>query len=86
MIWDLELKEYQMNTILWELKWSLGTRIHVLRDRSRRFLLLTREAYIKKIAKQYGIDLDGRLLRHIHDRIRASFLLSVLLRIIDEGL
>jgi hypothetical protein len=50
--------EYQMNT-LGELKWFLG--IHVLRDRSRRLLWLTQEAYIEKIAKQYEIDLNGRL-------------------------
>lgn len=54
-----ELKrEYQMS-ILGELKWFLG--IHVLRARSQRLLWLTQEAYIEKIAKQYGIDLDGRL-------------------------
>jgi hypothetical protein len=50
--------EYQMNT-LGELKWFLG--IHVLRDRSRRLLWLTQDAYIEKIAKQYEIDLNGRL-------------------------
>ena len=33
----------------------------MLRDRSRRLLWLSQEAYIEKIAKQYGIDLDGRL-------------------------
>ena len=44
---------------LGELKWFLG--IHVLRDRSRRLLWLTQEAYIEKIAKQYEIDLNGRL-------------------------
>ena len=57
MIQELK-KEYQMS-ILGELKWFLG--IHVLRDRSQRLLWLTQEAYIEKIAKQYGIDLDGRL-------------------------
>src|SRR6267378_4076903 len=50
--------EYQMST-LGELKWFLG--IHVLRDRSRRLLWLTQEAYIEKIAKQYEIDLNRRL-------------------------
>ena len=50
--------EYQMST-LGELKWFLG--IHVLRDRSQRLLWLTQEAYIEKIAKQYEIDLNGRL-------------------------
>jgi hypothetical protein len=59
----------------------------VLRDRSRRLLLLTREAYIKKIAKQYGIDLDGRLLdTSMTESVLLNFRLSVLLRIFDEGL
>ena len=57
MIQELK-KEYQMS-ILGELKWFL--RIYVLLDRSQRLLWLTQEAYIEKIAKQYGIDLDGRL-------------------------
>jgi hypothetical protein len=42
-----------------KLKWSLG--IYVLRDRSRRLLWLTLDAYIENIAKQYEIDLNGRL-------------------------
>jgi len=45
---------------LGELKWFLG--IYVLRDRSQRLLWLSQEAYIKKIANQYEIDLKGRLL------------------------
>jgi transposase InsO family protein len=51
-------KEYQMS-ILGELKWFLG--IHVLRDRSKRLLWLSQEAYVEKIAKQYEIDLNERL-------------------------
>ena len=43
-----------------ELKWFLG--IYVLRERSQRLLQLLQEAYIKKIANQYEIDLKGRLL------------------------
>ena len=42
-----------------ELKWFLG--IHVLRDHSQRLLWLSQEAYIKKIANQYKIDLRGYL-------------------------
>src|SRR6266702_3007760 len=44
---------------LGELKWFLG--IHVLHDCSQRLLWLSQEAYIKKIANQYEIDLTGRL-------------------------
>src|SRR6266568_2969525 len=43
-----------------KLKWFLG--IHVLHDYSQRLLWLSQEAYIKKIANQYEIDLIGRLL------------------------
>src|ERR1700722_76362 len=51
-------KEYQMST-LGELKWFLG--IYVLHNRSQRLLWLSQEAYIKKTANQYEIDLKGRL-------------------------
>ena len=51
-------QEYKMKT-LGELKWFLG--IHVLRDRRRKKLWLSQEAYIEKIANQYEIDLTGRL-------------------------
>src|SRR6266702_664120 len=44
---------------LGELKRFLG--IYVLRDRSQRLLWLSQEAYIKKIANQYKINLTGRL-------------------------
>jgi Reverse transcriptase (RNA-dependent DNA polymerase) len=40
---------------LGELKWFLG--IHVLRDRSKRFIWLSQQAYVEKIAGQYNIDL-----------------------------
>ena len=52
-------KEYQMST-LGELKWFLEN--HMLRNRSQRLLWLFQEAYIKKTANQYEIDLKGRLL------------------------
>ena len=52
-------KEYQMST-LGELKWFLG--IYILHDCSQRLLWLSQEAYIKKIANQYKIDLTGYLL------------------------
>jgi len=59
-------KEYQMST-LGELKWFLG--IHVLRDRRQRLLWLFQEAYIKKTANQYEIDLKRASSRHSHGRI-----------------
>ena len=51
-------KRYQLN-ILGELKWFLG--IHVLRDRLQKKLWLSQEAFIEKIANQYGIDTEGRM-------------------------
>src|SRR6266571_5138635 len=42
-----------------KLKWFLG--IHMLHNCSQRLLWLSQEAYIKKIANQYKIDLIGHL-------------------------
>ena len=50
--------KYTMS-ILGSLKWFLG--VHVLRDRAKRTLWLSQEAYVEKLANQYGIDLTGRL-------------------------
>jgi hypothetical protein len=49
---------YQLN-VLGELKWFLG--IHVLRDQRQKKIWLSQEAYIKKIANQYSIGLEGRM-------------------------
>jgi Reverse transcriptase (RNA-dependent DNA polymerase) len=51
-------QEYTMN-VFGELKWFLG--IHVIRDRAKRTLWLSQEAYIDKIANQYEVQLEGRL-------------------------
>jgi len=53
-------KEYQIS-IFGKLKWFL--KIHVLHNYSQRLLWLSQEAYIKKIANQYKIDLN----RHLPD-------------------
>ena len=50
--------KYAMNE-LGSLKWFLG--IHVLRDRAKRALWLSQEAYIDKLANQFAIDLKGKL-------------------------
>ena len=57
LIDDLK-KRYTMK-ILGELEWFLG--IHVIRDRARRLLWLSQEAYIDKIANQFVKSLDKRL-------------------------
>jgi len=44
---------------LGDLKWFLG--IHILRDRAKKLLWLSQEAYIDKIANQFNVDLIGRL-------------------------
>ena len=50
--------KYAMN-VLGSLKWFLG--VHVLRDRAKRLLWLSQEAYIDKVANQFAIDVTGRL-------------------------
>jgi hypothetical protein len=51
-------ERYTMN-LLGSLRWFLG--IHVLRDRTKKFLWLSQEAYIDKMINQFSIDLSGRL-------------------------
>src|SRR6266487_639171 len=50
--------KYAMN-VLGSLKWFLG--VHVLRDRAKKLLWLSQEAYIDKVANQFAIDVTGRL-------------------------
>jgi hypothetical protein len=44
--------------VLGTLKWFLG--IHVLRDRGKKTLWLSPEAYIEKFAHQFNINMTGR--------------------------
>ncbi len=53
----LEAK-YKMS-ILGSLKWFLG--VHILRDRAKKTLWLSQEAYVDKLANQFEVDLTGRL-------------------------
>lgn len=45
-------KRYTMS-VLGELKWFLG--IHILRDRTRRAIWLSQQAYVEKVATQYRV-------------------------------
>jgi hypothetical protein len=51
-------QKYNM-TVLGELKWFLG--IHIIRNRAKRTIWLTQDAYIDKIAHQYGVDLKTKI-------------------------
>ena len=44
---------------LGDFKWFLG--IHILRNRAKKLLWLSQEAYIDKIANQFNVELIGRL-------------------------
>ena len=44
---------------LGDLKWFLG--IHILRNRAKKLLWLSQEAYINKIVNQFNVELIGRL-------------------------
>ena len=55
---DNLMKRYTMK-ILGELEWFLG--IYVIRDRAKKLLWLSQEAYIDKIANQFVKPLDRRL-------------------------
>jgi hypothetical protein len=51
-------QKYNM-TVLGEPKWFLG--IHIIRNRAKRTIWLTQDAYIDKIAHQYGVDLETKI-------------------------
>lgn len=51
-------QKYNM-TVLGEPKWFLG--IHIIRNRARRTIWLTQDAYIDKIAHQHGVDLEAKI-------------------------
>lgn len=51
-------KKYTM-IVLGEPKWFLG--IHIIRNRAKRSIWLTQDAYIDKISHQFDIDLDSKL-------------------------
>ncbi|KAL3954342.1 hypothetical protein ACCO45_009905 [Purpureocillium lilacinum] len=51
-------RKYEMS-VLGDPKWFLG--IHIIRDRAKRSIWLSQEAYIDKIAHQFDIALDSKL-------------------------
>jgi hypothetical protein len=52
----MSLKKTFIMTELGELKWFLG--IHIIRDRSKRSLLVSQLSYIEKVANQFTLDLQ----------------------------